>query len=321
MRLDDLLDDVRGYAGLRRKEAVSAWALRFVREGAEDLHVGDDAGAVPVPGGYLLLSAEGILPELLADPSFAGRCAVSAAVNDIYAMGGRPLGLATVVFAGGFSDEARERFLEGLDDGLRRYDIPMLGGHTSPEGERPVVAVAVIGLAKALLSGSGARAGDELLLACDLEGRRHGSFFAWDSVTSEPAEVTRRKLEVMVGLAERGTCTAARDVSNPGMLGTLAMMLEASRAGARVRLDDVPVPGGVELDWWLEAYPSYGFILAAEPGRSEDIRETFGSEGVTCEVIGEFTAGSRLEVACGGESALFLDWRETPVTGLFGGSG
>lgn len=322
MELDELLEDLREYPGLRRKEAVGAWAGRFTGAGGTESPAGvygpgDDAGAVEIEGGHLLLSAEGIWPPLLKDPGFAGFCAVTVCVNDIYAMGGRPLGMLAVVFEGGFPGERRRAFLDGLARGLEHYRVPMLGGHTSPEGGSPAVAVSIAGLATDLLLGSGASPGDELLVAVDLEGRRHPLFFAWDTVTGASGNDTLGKLEALTRLASRRLCSGCRDISNPGLLGTAAMMLEASGAGAEILLDRVPAPPGVELSWWLKAYPSFGFLLSARPSDTVEVAEVFRSVGVRCESIGEVTAGSRITVHLGDESGVFLDWRERPVTGLF----
>lgn len=321
MKLDELLADLRAYPGLTRKAAIGDWALRF-RPGSVDLGPlaygpGDDAGAVEVEGGHLLLSAEAIRQDLLADPTFAGFCAVTVNVNDIYAMGGRPLGLVAVVFSGGFTSAGREDFLTGLEAGLAHYRLPLLGGHTSPEGDSPAVAVAIAGFAKRLMRGDGARPGDRLVAALDLGGRRHEAFNAWDTVTRAEGGRTLRRLEALVELGERGLCSACRDISNPGLLGTLAMMLEASGAGARVCLDGIPVPSGTDLGWWLKSYPSFGFLLSAPRENFDTVAGILDEAGIDRADIGEVTGGSAIEVGHGGETGLFLDLGETGVTGLF----
>lgn len=63
-------------------------AARYLGEG-----VGDDCAAIADGDGYLLLAAEGLLPQFLAsDPWFAGWSAVMVNVSDIYAMGGHAAG-------------------------------------------------------------------------------------------------------------------------------------------------------------------------------------------------------------------------------------
>ncbi len=318
MELDELLEDLRNYPGLTRKSVIGSWARRFSALSGDTVLVqgpGDDAGAIPMDDGYLLLAGEGMMSALWRDPFFTGFGAVTVNVNDIYAMGGRPLGLVTVVFAGGLSDEERDGFIKGMAKALEYYGVPLLGGHTNPEGG-PTVSVSIAGYAKKLMRGDGARPGDRLVLVLDMEGEPYPPFFAWDTVFSAEGERTVEKLEVMTRLAERELCHACRDISNPGILGTLAMMMEASETGASVDLESVPVPAGVEMDWWLKAYPSYGFMLSVAPGDLGEVRSVVEEAGVTCAEFGEVTDGSSIEVAWKGGRSTFLDWRETPVTGL-----
>jgi selenophosphate synthetase-related protein len=318
MSLEELLSGLRRHPGLTRKAVVGPWASRFFSPGERGIAtgIGADAGAVPVPGGYLLVSAEGMYPGLLRDPEFAGLCSVTAAVNDIYAAGGRPLGLVTVVFAGGITDAERGLFLDGLEKGLAHYGIPLLGGHTNPEAGQPTLAIASVGFATDLLGGGETRPGDTLLFATDLEGEAHGEFFAWDTVTGREPERIRAMLEVLPRLAEGGLRAACRDVSNPGILGTLAMMLEPYGLGASVDLDAVPVPPGTRLDWWLATHTSFGFLIAVPGAWATRVTRMFESAGATCVCLGEIARDSLITVRWRGETAVFLDIEGWPVTGL-----
>jgi len=118
MNLSRLVKELRGFPGIQRKGAVGK-CLRAL-EGAWDfgdvvLGPGDDAAVLRAEdGGYLLLAADGILSALVEqDPVRAGRAAVLVNVNDIYAMGGRPLALVNVL-AG-----VDERQIESLSQGIR----------------------------------------------------------------------------------------------------------------------------------------------------------------------------------------------------------
>ncbi len=318
MELEVLLKDLRRYPGLTRKSVIGGWAHRFTAISGDtvlEAGPGDDAGAVPMGDGYLLLAGEGLMPHLLDDPSFAGFCAVTVNVNDIYAMGGKPLGMVAVVFSEGISEDGREAFTDGMGRALEHYGVPLLGGHTSPDGG-PAVAVCIAGFASKLLRGDGARPGDRLVAAVDLEGEAHPPFFAWDTVTRAAPGRTRSKLCALVDLAEMELCTACRDISNPGMLGTLAMMLESADAGAEIDLDSVPVPEGVAFDWWLKAYPSFGFVFAVAPANVAAFADVMVSRGIEWADVGTVTEGSKVVVRWRGSEALFLDLSTTPVTGL-----
>lgn len=315
--LNELLQGLRKHPGLTRKAVVGSWASRFFsKEAGPAAGIGADAGAVPVPGGYLLLSAEGMYPGLLRDPEFAGLCSVTVAVNDIYAAGGRPLGLVIVIFAGGIGEQARELFLDGLENGLAHYGVPLLGGHTSPERGQPGIAVAAVGYATDLIGGPRPRPGDRLLLATDIDGEAHEDVFAWYTVTGSSPERTRAMLEVLPRLAEEGLRAVCRDVSNPGILGTLAMMLEPHGAGASIDMDAVPVPPGIPLDWWLAAHPSFGFLVAAPADTATRVKRAFESAGAVCVEVGEIAQGTSITVSLSGESEVFMDVAGWPVTGL-----
>lgn len=318
--VEQLASALRAYPGLERKAHIGAWARRFAAAARKRPGVygpGDDAGAVALEdGGYLLLAAEGLKPSLLDDPAFAGFCSVTVNVNDIYAMGGRPVGMVSVVFEDDMAAGTREAFLKGMESGLEHYGLPMLGGHVCPEGGSPAIAVCIAGIARSLLRGDGARPGDVVLAATDLEGVAREEFGAWDTVTHAEGGRTLSMLEALVEAAERGLCTACRDISNPGTVGTLAMLLESSRAGATIDIDEVPIPEGIDIIWWLTAYPSFGFLLTVAPEKRNDLACLLEKRGVRYAAIGEVTEGSKVVLAWKGRSATCIDWSEHPITGI-----
>ncbi|MGW8322155.1 MAG: AIR synthase related protein, partial [Thermodesulfobacteriota bacterium] len=61
------------------------------------------------------------------DPVRAGRAAVLVNVNDIYAMGGRPLALVNVL--AGVDERQIESLSQGIREECRRLQVPMVGGH------------------------------------------------------------------------------------------------------------------------------------------------------------------------------------------------
>jgi selenophosphate synthetase-related protein len=117
-------------------------------------------------------------------------------------------------------------------------------------------------------------------------------------------------------LAEEGRVVAAKDVSMPGILGSLAMLLEPTRSGARVDLDAVPRPTGVSIAEWAFVFPTFGFLLCAPPGESEAVRSRFQETGLDCERVGSIEDGGLLRVAMAGTEAQLLDLKSQTVTGL-----
>src|SRR5260370_24760970 len=73
-------------------------------------------------------------------------------------------------------------------------------------------------------------------------------------------------VRVLADVAESGAAVAAKDVSMAGLIGSLAMLLEANRLGGAVDLDLVPVPAGVAIHDWLSCFPCLAFPLTPPPG-------------------------------------------------------
>ena len=73
-------------------------------------------------------------------------------------------------------------------------------------------------------------------------------------------------MRVLPALAAGGIAVAAKDVSMPGVIGSLAMLLEPNRLGVSVDLDAVPVPAGVSVADWLCCFPTFAFLLCCPPG-------------------------------------------------------
>ncbi len=276
--------------------------------------IGDDAAPIPHGEEFLLLAADGVAAGLFADPEWAGYCSVLVNVNDIAAMGGRPLALVNVL--SGADEGRRTDMLRGIARACGHFGVPMVGGHLHPEETREGLAVAIVGTARRPLSSFDARPGQRVVLAVDLLGSWHEPFSHWDSTSARPADVVRRHLGVLPELAEAGCVASGKDVSNPGILGTLLMLLETSGVGAHVDLDEIPRPPGVDLLRWLECYPGFGFLLTVEPDREGEVIGAFRAADVAARAIGEVVAGSRLTAeSCGAECELW-DISERPVTGV-----
>ncbi len=276
---------------------------------------GDDAAAIPDRDGWLLLAADGILPALVErDPYLAGRCAVLANVNDVYAMGGRPTAMVDVL--GAPSDAAAAELCRGLRDGAARYQVPLVGGHVLRTAGQGSLAVAILGRARALITSFDAHPGDRLLLVTHPDGRWMEPDGFWNATLARNDAGLLPSLELLPAVAEAGLVRAGKDVSMSGVAGTAVMLAEASGVGARLDLDALRPPDGVPLARWLLAFMSYGFLLAAPPQACAALAAPFLARGLQAADVGEVTAGSEVVLVQGGQAALLWDWRSSGFTGL-----
>lgn len=265
--------------------------------GDVEIENGDDAAAIPTPGGgFLLLAAEGMRNEFVArDPWFAGYSALMVNVSDIAAMGGRPWAVVDVLFLGSGHNE---RVLEGLLAASATFGVPIVGGHTTRVDGPSSLAVAIVGRASRLLESHTARPGQVLLAAIDLRGSFRGRS-AFNAATTLAPEQLRAQLALLPELSEAGLLRAGKDISNAGVCGTLAMLLESSGYGARLDLARLPAPERVDALRWLTAFPSFGFLLTSEPAHAPLVCARFEALGVSCQAVGSISDEPGLELVCG----------------------
>ena len=131
-------------------------------------------------------------------------------------------------------------------------------------------------------------------------------------------------------IAEAGECQAAKDISMAGVLGTALMLLECSGVGATVDLSRLPcAPGHAPADGlesflrWLNAFPSFGYLLSVAPDQVVAVRARFTQRGIACEAIGEVQAHHELRLVMGehaddgaaNPSAVLWDLQAEPFIG------
>ncbi|MBB3770544.1 hypothetical protein FHS55_001139 [Angulomicrobium tetraedrale] len=305
---------LRGSAGLMAKADIGLAAARLGLGEGSAIRVGDDCAAIPDGDGFLLLAIEGFMNRFVAgDPWFAGWCGMMVNISDIAAMGGRPLAVVDAVWADG--EEGAAPVLDGLRAASQRFGVPIVGGHTNLSTDRGQLSVAILGRAKKLLTSFDARPGETLIAAIDLRGRYREPFSNWEAATEAPAERLRGDLELLPFIAESGLSRAAKDISQGGVVGTSAMLAEASGVGVEIELSRVPAPEGVDPARWLMSFPSYGYLICAQPAHVPAILAAFEARGIASAAIGTLTADRRVTVVNGGARETIWDFATRPLIG------
>ena len=319
--LSILVEKIKNYPGLLRKQPIEAVFKKLVAGtpcGSQLPNFGDDAAVIPWGDGFLLLAADGIMPQLLMqEPYAAGKASIMVTVNDIYSMGGRPLALVNVLSHG--EEAGRSLVVEGIRHGCEKLRVPMVGGHLHPDPSIavPSLSVAILGYGRRVLRSHLARPGDNLILAVDLEGRRGcHSVVSWDANSGKTTEELLFRLETMPLIAENGLACAAKDISNAGILGTLSIMMENSGKGAVVDLNAIPAPGGLEWFDWLVCFQSFSFILAAAPSQTGEVLTIFRERNITAEIIGLVTSKRKVVIAAAGDHQVLCDFEKEKITGI-----
>jgi selenophosphate synthetase-related protein len=322
MKLQDILKEIKSYPGIVRKGPIGRVAdvLKGLDEGISSRVVtkfGEDAAAIRYQNHYLLLAAEGMWPQFVnAEPYAAGKAAVMASVNDIYSMGGRPLAMVNVISSTRGDDCLQ--IMEGIRKGCQKLKVPMVGGHLNPDGSEPALAVAILGTARKLLQSTNARPGQSIVFAVDLDGMdgQCKSVVSWDANSGKTSEYVIDRLEILRTLAEQDICQTAKDVSNGGILGTIALLCECSRVGCAIMLNDIPKPPGVELLTWVKSFLSYGFILCVDVDNISACLESFRKKGISAEVIGKVRQEPCIVLNYGEDEGVLYDFSKESILGV-----
>jgi selenophosphate synthetase-related protein len=309
MNLPALARAVREHPGVLAKRELAAVAATVGGDG-------DDAALVSDGDGHLAMAAEAILPAFVAaQPRAAGVAGVVTVLNDLAATGARPVAVLDCVVAG--SRRLAEEVLGGLAVGAGLYGVPVLGGHATVEdGATPSLSTFAVGRARSPLSARNARPGDAVSLAACLEGEMMvgagGSFFS--HLRGPRRERAAADLALLADAAEAGEAWAARDVSMPGVAGSLLQLCEsAGGLGCALDLDALPAPDGLALERWLLSFPSYGFLLVGDP---DALAGRFAAAGLACARVGTLDGTGALRLAAGGREEPVWDLAAEPLTGL-----
>jgi len=314
MNLEAIIAGLRNAKGIAHKADIAPVLARLNLGAESKIPVGDDCAVIPDGDGFLLLAIEGFMPEFVAaDPYFAGYCGLMVNYSDIAAMGGRPLAVVDAIWAE--SDAATAPVLAGLAEASRRYGVPVIGGHTNARASANLLSVAILGRAKKLLTSFDARPAQNIIAAIDLRGRMRDPAPYWDASSGAPGARLRADLDILPGLAEAGLSCAAKDISMAGIIGTVMMLLEASRIGGVVDLAAIPRPEDIALARWLLAFPSFGFLLSAAPENSDAVIARFAARGIAAGVIGHTDASRELRLRLGDEERVFWRFKNAALVG------
>jgi len=223
--------------------------------------IGDDAAIFKGFEGFGAISSdmlvEGVDFEFeWANPHSLGVKALEVSLSDIAAMGARPQYslLSLAIPERLFTEEFLSQFVDGYVFSANRSSIRLIGGDISKTTGPLVVDSTVLGkTTRSPILRSGAKAGDLIYVSGELGGAAGGlellkkGFESNDPVSTS---IVRRQLEpqakVELGMALGNSAgiSSMIDISD-GLCGDLYHLLEASRTGAEIDLESIPIQAGI----------------------------------------------------------------------------
>jgi len=254
---------------------------------------GDDASAVRVPPGEVLVSSvdalvAGVHFPTHADAALVGYRAMMVSLSDLAAMGASPShALVSLSLAAG-DDTWALGLARGLRQAAELTGIRIVGGNLS-RGAR-AVHVSVHGFApeQLLLRRSAARPGDRVYVTGALGGAAAALARGLDDAREDNLDPLaeryfRPRARLEAGQKLRGHAVCAIDISD-GLLQDLAHVCSASGVQALVVSERVPVFPGASREQALDGGDDYELVFTASAPPP--------ALGVEVTEIGEIRAGA-----------------------------
>jgi selenide,water dikinase len=208
----------------------------------------DDAAVYRISDDRALVATVDFFTPIVDDPAAWGAIATANALSDVYAMGARPLFALNLVAwpREGVPFAMLGEVLRGAADVARRAGCLLLGGHSIDDPE-PKFGMAVIGEVHPdrMLTNAGACAGDLLVLTKALGTGILSTALKRDALIEAGMAEAVASMTVLNDGAARAALevgvSACTDVTGFGLIGHLGNMLDASRVGAELWADEIPV--------------------------------------------------------------------------------
>ena len=319
MELDGIIKAIREFPGITRKKTIQD-VVRFLPThtfASVFASEGEDAAAIEFGDDLILFAADGIMESLLkTNPFYAGYFAVLVNVNDIAAMGGKALAMVAVISVK--DDRICSQILKGMERAVKKFNVPIVGGHTHPDCMYHAIDISIIGSVpkdQVILS-STAKDGDDIVFVMDTDGFYPPDLrYAWDTTTNKEDRIVQEQMAAMCDVASEKLTHAAKDMSNPGCIGTLGMLLETSSMGGYVDVDKIPTPKGVDFIQWILSYQGCGFVFSCPPENSQRIIDIF--KAVKCDgaIVGKVGSSQILRLRSGDEERVLFDFNSDIITG------
>ena len=242
---------------------------------------------------------------------------VTSLLKDSYNITGKTvLGIGDDASA---NDIDNQQLLLLANEGVLKFGVPMVGGHLHPDTPYNALDVAITGLVGKddVITSGGAQVGDQVIMGIDLDGKPHEKFpLNWDTTTFKSSELVQDQIRAMNRIARKHLVTAGKDISNPGTLGTLGMLLEASDVGASIELEKIPRNQSVDWDSWLKIYPGSGFVLTTPEENVKECIKLLEEVNITANTVGEIIQDRIFYLSYQGEREVLFNFHRDRIMGV-----
>ena len=208
----------------------------------------EDAGVYKLRDDLAIIQTVDFFTPIVDDPYIFGQIAVTNALSDVYAMGGKPLTAMNIVCfpIKTMPIHVLREVLRGGMEKMREAEVLLVGGH-SVEDDELKYGLSVTGIIHPdrVLLNRGARAGDKLVLTkalgTGIAGTALKAGMASDELlarsVSSMTTLNRKAAELM---SQCKTVHACTDVTGFGFLGHASEMINGAQEGFHIEGSKIP---------------------------------------------------------------------------------
>jgi len=207
----------------------------------------DDAGVYKLTDDLAIIQTVDFFTPIVDDPYTFGQIAAANALSDVYAMGGKPLTAMNIVcFPSKSLDiSVLKDILRGGVDKILEAGALLIGGHTIDDKELKY-GLSVTGTVhpKRLVTNSGARAGDKIILTKPLGTGIISTAVKANMTDKETAARVARYMAALnrnaSELMQEVGVHACTDITGFGLIGHTVQLAQNSQVGINMNLASIP---------------------------------------------------------------------------------
>lgn len=224
---------------------------KLPKQTSENVIVGfdtaDDAGVFRLSADIALVQTVDFFTPVADDPFVYGQVAAVNALNDVYAMGGKPLTALSVVCYPQKGDwEVLGQILAGGQTAMNNENVVVLGGHSIDDAEMKF-GYAVTGIVhpEKVVTNAGAKPGDALLLTKPIGTGAISTAVKYGKADSKTIAIALKAMTTSASAASHAMnrigANGCTDVTGFGLLGHAYEMAKASNVTFEIQSETVPL--------------------------------------------------------------------------------
>ncbi|MBK8657420.1 MAG: phosphoribosylformylglycinamidine synthase subunit PurL [Bacteroidetes bacterium] len=244
--------------------------------------------------------------------------------RDIFTMGARPICALNSLRFGDLKNERTKYLLKGVVKGIGDYGncfgVPTVAGEVyfDPVYQtNPLVNAMSVGIVKTneTVSAISQGVGNPVYIVGSSTGKDgiHGAAFASKDITEDSAKdlpavqvgdpfQEKLLLEASLEVIKTGAVVGMQDMGAAGITCSTSEMSAKGKSGMKVHLDKVPTRQSNMKPWEILLSESQErMLIVVKKGSEKEVEAVFEKWDLHCAIIGEVTAGDRLEYFMDGQ--------------------